>query len=723
MLAVVQATCPGCKNLLRIPADWLGQTFKCKHCGMVIQARTRPAANGTPAAAPAPPPAAKPVARPVAKPVAVPVAQPGPAAAAASSPDAPFSFDGAGAPAPAPRPRRRSGGGLRKGLVLAGAVLALAAAVTVFAWPYLSQMVTRPAAPVARNDDSGKREDSPPDERPAPGDTHKAVPPQETGKKPAPPRPDTGRRPDPSTGRDTGKKPPDLPVPAGPFPRRALAVSINNYLFANPINYGLPLPNARNVQTLLDRFTRREALRIPADQVAVLSDSAPDRVAVPPIEPVIRATIVNFLDTSRPQDRILLLIVGHVVEVGDEPALIPIDGDVESKEGIIPLKWIYERLAACKARQKVLVLDTCRLNPAKGQERPGSGPMGAKLDALLKEPPPGVQVWSACVAGQYSYEFEGGETHNGLFLEALYDVAFGVSDGKIQGPADALPLERLAEAVNTRMKKDLTPLGKVQTSRLAGSEAGGGAAPDSNEPAPPKPKAAPAPARPGGTADLTLVRAILKDISFPPLKVAKDQKPLSAEALPPFPAETLKNYMKDGEATPLRDEVRKARELLNDIAARHKLNDTYRVIAEDQLKAQVRRDQTEVARVIGDLLEQSDALKAVAEHRKGETKRWQATYDYVVARVEAQLAYLNEYQAVLGQILKGMAAPDPKLYNGWRLASQRDPQTGDRDARKLATESRKKLDKIIQAYPETPWAIMARRDRSSALGLEWQPTR
>jgi hypothetical protein len=241
------------------------------------------------------------------------------------------------------------------------------------------------------------------------------------------------------------------------------------------------------------------------------------------------------------------------------------------------------------------------------------------------------------------------------------------------------------------------------------------------EPAPPRPVVAKPPGRAGGTADLALVRSILKDISFPPLKVAKDQKPLSAEALPPFPAETLKEYARDGEATPLRAEVQKARDLLGDIAAKHMLNDHYAAIAEGPLKKQVKDNQMQVAKVIGELMDESDALKAVADHRKDETRRWQASYDYVVARMEAQIAYLNEYQAVLGQILKGMAAPDPKLYSGWRLASEYDPATGDSTAKKLAAESRKKLDRIIADYPDTPWAILAKRDRSSALGLQWQP--
>src|SRR5262249_54928178 len=161
------------------------------------------------------------------------------------------------------------------------------------------------------------------------------------------------------------------------------------------------------------------------------------------------------------------------------------------------------------------------------------------------------------------------------------------------------------------------------------------------------------------------------------------------EAMPPFPAEALREYAKEGAATPLREEVLKARNLLADLAARHKLKDGYRAIADMQLKQQVKKDQMQVAKVLGDLQEEYDALKAVAEHRKDETKRWQANYDYVLARMEAQLAYLNEYQAVLGQVLKEAPPRDPKIHNGWRLASQHDPQTGDSAAKKMTTESRK----------------------------------
>jgi hypothetical protein len=680
MSAIVQATCPGCKHVLRIPAEWLAQAFKCKHCGMVIQARPKGAA--APATA-----AARPTARPPA-----PAEAPRPARPAAGEA---FDFDEEPAgPTSRRYRRRRSRGTLTKALTAAGVLLLFAGAV-YFTWPYLARILGQPGQSAGQTEN--------PDDK----DSEEPRPPSPKGS-------DLGPRRD-SKGRA------DLPIGPGQLPRRALAISINNYLFANPINYGMPGPQGHNLNLLLERFSQRDGLRIPADQTALLSDAAPRAAAVPPTERVIRDTIENFVKTSRAQDRILLLIVGHVSESSETPALVPIDGEADAKEGGIPIKWIYDRLAECKARQKVLILDTCRLDPSKGQERPGSGPMGKKLDDLLKEPPAGVQVWSSCVAGQYSYEFEGGDIHNGLFLDVLFKVVEGISKGKIQSATDPFPLERLRDAVNAGMQDELGPLGKEQTSRLTGSEPEGGAEPDPSEPAL-KPVVARPPARPGGTADLSVVKPLLKDISFPPLKVAKDTKPLAAEALPPFPADTLKEYLKDGDKTPLRDEVMKARDLLNALS-KHQLRDRYDAVAEASLKKQVKEDQTRVAKeVIAELMEESEALKAVADHRKDETKRWQANYDYVAARLEAQLAYLNEYQAVLGQILKGPAPLDPK-FRGWRLASSPDPATGDAAAKKLASDARKKLDKIVKDYPDTPWAVLAKRDRASALGLEWQPTK
>src|SRR5262249_7709621 len=143
-------------------------------------------------------------------------------------------------------------------------------------------------------------------------------------------------------------------------------------------------------------------------QTALLSDSAPGGMARPPLKGVIEQAINSFLDTCRPQDRIVLLFVGHAISIGKESFLVPLEGELDNKDTLIPIRWLYEHLKQCPAQQKVLIMDVCRYDPGRGHERPGGGPMEAELAATLQKPPEGVQVWLACAAGQYSFEFENG---------------------------------------------------------------------------------------------------------------------------------------------------------------------------------------------------------------------------------------------------------------------------------------------------------------------------
>ena len=143
-----------------------------------------------------------------------------------------------------------------------------------------------------------------------------------------------------------------------------------------------------------------------------------------PIKPIVEQTIERFLATSRRQDRIVIVFVGHAVDLDDQSYLVPLEGELAVKETLIPLKWLYDRLATCPARQKLLVMDVCREDTARGEERPGSGPMGPKLDAALANPPAGVQVLTACVAKQFSHEYDyatigNNDVRGGAFLNLL----------------------------------------------------------------------------------------------------------------------------------------------------------------------------------------------------------------------------------------------------------------------------------------------------------------
>lgn len=771
MTLVVQAACPGCKNTLRIPAQWVNQAMRCKHCGLILQAKASPAnvttpppVTGSPSITTATPPTYpyRTIQGAVSSsiPMGLPPEKRGQVMAPTTgTPTADQVLFGRMLEGqPPPPPQLNKGGSWPKGLFLASCILIIAAIASAVYWPQLSQIVAKPSQPEQAKVDENtppvqivQGPTKPPEKQPDPSkppdkiiqpakpldpvkpkDLPKVVDPEkpkEVVKPPEKPKdpikpPDTGKPPDRIKPKEEVKPPIRTPDPVPQvmgFPRRALAISVNNYLFANPINFGSSGRGSKNVQNLLERLN--QGLRIPTDQMALLSDATPGGFARPPLKPVIEKAVSDFITTSRDQDRILVLFIGHAVEIEDEPYLVPLEGDLEAKETLIPLKWLYDRLASSKARQKVLVLDVCRLNPSRGQERPGSGPLGAKLDAALKQPPPGVQVWTACVAAQHSYEFEYPTLNNGVFQEALFDVLGQAGQPDMQGPDGLLPIPRLVDLVNHRLKEILDKEGKVQTSRLSGQEAPAGAAYDSSQPRPPRPSLGMPPPPEGGAATAEVIQGILKELEVLPVKSIRDDQMLKLGLMPVFAAKLMEDYKDDGEKTPFREAIIRTRDLLNAQLKTKRLREEFRAPAnEARFKDEIRDYQTkEVAGMLGELSEALDELKIAAKDRdKEKSKRWQANYDFVLARLEMQVAYLYEYTTMLGSMRKELPERDPKIHGGWRLASQPALQ-GDAAGKRLAVDARKVLDKIAADHPNTPWAVIAKREKFAALGLDWQP--
>jgi hypothetical protein len=735
MTGIVEAACPGCKKLLRIPANWIDQPLRCKHCGMVVSARV--VAPSAPPAIPIATPVASPL--PIAKPVAAP---PPPAAIPHPSPVGPNAFSNLHGATDASAPwRRRQRKRARKRLVVGLIVLAAAALATMVFLPQIKELVGQAKSQIAALDEEEKTPKEPPKtekpprkpDEPAPIDPpkkeqpNKEPPKKEQPKKEPPkdgPRKDPPKKEPPKKDPPKKEAPPEPPVrSAGLFPRRALAISVNNYLFLNPINYGSPNRPGHSVRTLLERFT--SGLRIPAEQVFELSDAAPMGRARSPVKATIEKAVADFIATSRAQDRLVLLLVAHTVQIEDETYIVPVEGDQDTKDRLIPLSWLYAKLAAAPARQKILILDTCRFNPTRGQERPGGGAMGEKLDAKLKEPPPGVQVWTACVAGQQSYEFDSsanGNVNNGLFLDCLQQALMQGVEGT-QRPDESIRLDSLVNKVNALMKAELTPLKLEQTSRLSGKETEGGAAYDSTQP--PADKITFEAPRAGGedVAPLAEIRSILSEIDVPPIRVTRTDLAMRAESMPPFSAKLLADYKSDAASTPFRDAVEKARKTLNAQLKGKHLQEEWQMIGdENRHKAFVKDYQEkEVAKTIRELEEALDDLRAAGKAgRKEETsKRWQANYDYILARMESQIGYLYEYDSALGEMRKELPEKGP---NGWRLASQQK-LSGDPAGRRLVTESGKILDKLAKDNPGTPWELLAKRDRLTNLGLRWQPNK
>jgi hypothetical protein len=126
----------------------------------------------------------------------------------------------------------------------------------------------------------------------------------------------------------------------------------------------------------------------------------------------------------------------------------------------------------------------------------------------------------------------------------------------------------------------------------------------------------------------------------------------------------------------------------------------------------------------GMLLDLEDALKAMelaAKERDQEpSKRWQANFDFVYARLLARLAYTNEYNFVLGNKLKkdSPVLKDPKNNTGWLIVPRDTVQ--EKEAKQYVKKRQKVLEQLIKDHPGTPWDILARQDITTNLGLTIQ---
>lgn len=733
MAAVIQSKCPKCQNVLRIPSDWVGKSMRCKFCKEVFQARASREATA-------------PVGKPVAALQAARLATP----ARPRSSD-PFAFDDEAAvdSTPLPRSRRPKKGGWKKVALIAGCVLAVGAAVAVVAAPHLNGLFRKApdngghvenkrGAETEEPDDSsdGTEEDS----KPGANDP--------TTNKEAPGKKETGKKEGPAKkvlkkgGFKKGVNPKKTPVASGrPFPRRALLINVNNYLFANPLNYGGKRDErypGSSTAVLVDQMQRRP-MNMPATQVFELSDGA--RVPQPTLKPVVENAISDFLATCREQDRIILLFAGHAVDIDKDAYLVPIEGDLKDPKTLIPLKWVYDKLAKCLAWQKVLILDVCRFSPARGLELPGSGEMGEVLDAMVQNPPKNVQVWASCSKGQQAYEFERGS----VFLQSLNHAMQEGLTG-IQEHTNPLPLESLSARVQQKMKELLTAEKLEQTPHLTGKMPTSTPPYDKDEPLPVEltvRRLAPAPGQFAGDA---LVRNILDEINrIPPVRAARPgtDNSLRFAYLPPFPAKTLDLYKeKYGSFAELKQMIdANPKEYPLRVAileAAQALNENAKFVMQESLtspggpvtaaiKKGFLQKQQEPGVAIFKLESALSKLQAAADDRDKETsKRWLANYDYAQARLLSRLVYTFEYNFVLGDV-RADRLPELKadIHNGWRVGALPEVQSAKKEAKVKGwvKDIKKSWNRILKEYPDTPWAVMAKRESMTALGMEWRASR
>ncbi len=397
----VQTACPHCKKSLKLPEEYLGRNLRCKGCNKTFLAKLP--ASKEPKTIPQreEPTIPRPkLPLPVQKSndkLETPLVQPSPAGQKPESKKEEKPLDAS----PHVKAIARQ---QRTGLLLFLTILVLGlGAVAAGVWIFKDQMVdlvsrvsegkpihTQPTGPSGDLLNDIQKVDT------IAGDTTKV------------------NAPDPAKRSRRNARIP------GPYPGRALLIGIRNYLYLNPLNPAYR-PETSFGRDPLGLHTLRRVLvselAFPREQVVELSDED-DHKPTPPTKATIEATIEEFLKTCRSVDRILLVFAGHAAVIGEQAYVLPIEAelppegtkpdaerDAKLAQRMISVKWLYEKLHACPARQKLMILDVSQTDPETGIVRNAPGPMDEKFFSQLKAAPVGVEVWLPCKANQQSHLF------------------------------------------------------------------------------------------------------------------------------------------------------------------------------------------------------------------------------------------------------------------------------------------------------------------------------
>jgi hypothetical protein len=524
---------------------------------------------------------------------------------------------------------------------------------------------------------------------------------------------------------------PIVPDPARALPheeRRALVIAIHDYLYANPVGSGSQSADAYGCQGFAENLAR--ALHVPGDQLSLVSDTGME--GQPPLRRAVERAIVDCLSACQPGSRVVVAFSGHATALGSEGYLVPVEGELTRSETLIPLEWVYRELDRCRARQKVLLLDICHYNPARGQTRPDSGPLSDALASILRAPPKGVIVWVSCSPGQRSNA--NAEMPQGAFRDAVASVSADFEPGKTDAMTEPFPMELLKKRVNDAMARRLHTVSLNQESILCGQSED-------------KTTTGRDDARGQSSVFVeSFVRRVVDELGCPPLyplTLDEGEPKLDASL---FDEAALRDYVAEGDpSSRLHKAVHNARvalwvdstsavpERLAEEVHQNRKNQGPRLVPVQAILLAPANDvgafadrvlniEKDMARIMRSLNMAREGLEDVASLRDSEPKRWRANYDYTLAHLEAQMASIYGCQATLGQMRKEPSPLDVRNYKGWRLG-RTGQAVGDGSGLRLGSQARDKFRRIETDYPGTPWSILAKRERLSSFSFEWQPAR
>jgi hypothetical protein len=518
------------------------------------------------------------------------------------------------------------------------------------------------------------------------------------------------------------------------FPRRMMVVHVGRPLYLKPLT-SRAADGPDRVREATGRLAA--ALRVQegggkkaSPQFFVLTDSEAKPAALP-TRAVVMGAVKSFCETSRAQDRVVLVFAGHAFEKDGKAFVAPLEGDPADGESLVAVAEVYAMLSESKAAQKVVVWDLCRRDPTRAPVRPDGGPMTEKLAKALADAPAGVQVVLPCGPGEFALEYAEPRGAARLFagsalLDALRQAFEDRANDHAPAPGDPVPIDAVFPEVVRYVASAAKAYGVTQTPRLIGARPAKLAAPDPKE-APARPSTLPTPK---GEAAAEAA-SILEELALPPVGPADaGESSVPAElfggqVLAPYAADVpVAEVLKSAEKYELRVAVLRALQAVRDSAEPDPRAPgpvvTVAAPVTEKVKRAVLAAQGPVALAITRLEGELENLTGVAELRAKETRRWKAHYDFALAQVRLRLAVLNEYNLALGHVRTETLPDLPEGVRGWRLAPSARMQSR-KDVRDLAAEAAAGFRSLAKENGGTPWEVLARRALLTPPGLRWEP--
>jgi hypothetical protein len=373
--------------------------------------------------------------------------------------------------------------------------------------------------------------------------------------------------------------------------------------------------------------------------------------------------------------------------------------------------------------------------------------MTESLAKSLADAPPGVEVITTCQPGENALEFYSitleynpkiSPFSGSSYLESARFMAEKNMFAPPKTPNDPIAISDWAPIVAPRLNKmaaNSPGEQKKQTLKVDG-KIPSSLVPFNAEEAQARRFEMPVAMKGTSITDISVINGIAQEFTVPPIK--NDTQDTGLTELP-FREEIMKDYKSDVSLNEILNDKEKykfqartleafqaVRELwvgggdkggpaMRDVINKSEINDA--------LKKQISQDLEFWAVGIAKLELITDELDKVGPMKEAQSKRWQAHYEYARAVLKTRLAYMNEYNKLMGDVrTETLPALDKdKGQTQYRLVSS-EKMKSKKEVQKYADDAQEAYNILITQHKGTPWAIQAKREKSFSLGLLWSPS-